>query len=242
MKKSPSIKIYLILATICLMSFKLLGQEDNFFSINLGLSMPLSDFSNTTIDGESGFAQNGLGLSIESVHYFTPNFGLGGVGMFLFNKFDSDAFSESFMELDPGGTILNLDSRSYFSTNVYAGAYLKFDLSDNFLILTKYRIGGLYFSRMRLDASWQDSNGSQNLISIKRARGIAFSYGGGIGVLYRISDKIGTTINADFISGNPKYSYWVTEPDGSLNIVVDRKSVSYLLLTWGIAIFIGPDF
>ena len=210
MKNMSLNKVYLILISMCLMSFKLLGQEDNFFSINLGLSMPLSDFSNTTIDGESGFAQNGLGLSIESVHYFTPNFGLGGVGMFLFNKFDSDAFSESFMEQAPGNTILNLDSRNYVSTNVYAGAYLKFDLSDNFLILTKYRIGGLYFSRMRHDASWQDSNGNQNMISVKRARSITFSYGGGIGFLYKISSKLGTNINADFISGNPKFTYWGT--------------------------------
>ena len=34
----------------------------------------------------------------------------------------------------------------------------------------------------------------------------------------------------------------IGEPDASLNIVDDRKSVSYLLLTWGIAIFVGPDF
>ena len=74
-------KIFLFF--LLLLSLKLSGQENQwYFSLNMGKSIPLGAFSQNSLDQlNTGFASNGFMLSLESNYSFNGRFSLKGMAL-----------------------------------------------------------------------------------------------------------------------------------------------------------------
>ncbi len=227
MKKLSSIIIILIFG------ISLVHAQEKYLSITGGYTIPVGNFGESdTSNTESGYAQKGYNFNFEMSFYFNDILGLGADLRFNNCNFNSAIFNDLLEERFKNEVdTINLTSGNYNLHNFLIGPIIKVNLGEKISIYGKVFIGVL--SAYRPSQTLVYRFYGQELTTkatIGKYTG-AFAYNFGAGVMFKLTNRFGLNISADYIAGNPTFE---TYDYRTLDYVQKKQEIAYLNYNAGV--------
>jgi hypothetical protein len=212
---------------LALTSFTAFAQNEkpHFISVNAGASSPLGDFSDTDIYSEkAGFASNGFAYHVEGAFFINPSFGIGAKSGSFYNSIDVATMSDAYEKEFPG-TSVSIAAGNFRSYQLMVGPYVHIPL--NTVSINFKALGGLLSTTAPELTMVATGPGGSGAGSQPEAGSTAFGFDIGASMRYAFTERVGLSLNADYISGKQTFLYY--------GIPVNQP-VDVIALTAGIAL------
>ncbi len=102
------------------------------FSIQSGLSWPYDRFGNHSNLNFSSFATPGYNVTLQSIYFYTPNFGVGINLMLNINPVDNKKLAQAYVNSKDAFIDATATVSPFYETSVLMGIYYQVPLSDYF--------------------------------------------------------------------------------------------------------------
>jgi opacity protein-like surface antigen len=209
-----------------------------FVELNLGPSIPLGQFAETSYNGpveeeQPGMAAIGLGANVTAGYYLKENFGLLLTAGYSTNKQKEDGYRE-FMEKNPAAypSYVDVETNKWKVYKVMAGGFFITPLVDDKLNLVTKLSAGICKTAIP-SYSWA-VNGTGALGGMALSMGwvgkeklpTMFCYQVGLGLQYKLNQRIHVLFDVNSFNAATKkdYSVWSTMPfPGSSLTTISRK-------------------
>lgn len=204
----------LLTFTFLLLSFQaahaqLSDQKRHFIALNVGASIPLGVYNNTSMDEDNaGYATAGGDFNFEGAYYFKPYLGIGGTLGIFSNKINKEEFEHDLNDdLESSGL-----QGSYYGTvgswrtlYVMVGPYLSVPL-NKFTFDLKLMAGPTNTASPEIDITVNPDNTPDQIRFFRESdQGTSFAYNIGVAARYHFNKRWAIRAHADFISANPHF-------------------------------------
>jgi len=208
-------------------------SQEKYLSITGGATIPVGNFGESdTSNTESGYAQKGYNFNFGMSFYFNDIIGLGADLRFNNCNFNSAVFNDMLEDRFKNQVdTINLSSGNYNLHNFLIGPIIKANFGEKISIYGKVYIGVLSAYRPSQTLVYQEYG--KELITkatIGKYTG-AFAYNFGAGVMFKLTDRLGLNISADYIAGNPTFE---TYDYRTLDYVQKKQEIAYLNYNAGV--------
>ena len=192
-------------------------RNDNFMSIAMGASIPMSDFASTSAENrDAGYATTSFALGFDGAYLFTKNFGLGGAVLLSNNSVARTQLRDNLLtriEEDypdfelPEESQISFEVGAWNTINLMVGPYLS--LPANQMTLDVRALAGASFVlppefQVNLSTPEQDL---RRYSDIKRTVNFGYLIGGG----FRFNTRANYIIRLSVDYTNTKASVKVTD-------------------------------
>lgn len=193
--------------TIYAQKAKTTATATNEISINAGVSSPSGNFAKGEYDNnKSGYSKAGVHLNLSGVHYFTPNLGINVlIGYTQFGSKGLQSLVEGYKE-DSGtdSTTLSTTEKSS-SFSVLVGPIYKIPVTDKFSVQIR-ALGGYTNSTLGGFKVYYEDYLDNTIMTQKKSTAGSFGLQAGLGLNYKITNKIAVLANADFFTSKPTFN------------------------------------
>ena len=181
------------------------GKSKDYISLNIGMSVPISDFgSKDYTNDKAGFANTGVNAALV---YISESLGKTPFGIALKFNFSSNPFSYSDFKIPfTNGSVNGASAGNYISYSGLIGINLKIPI-DEFSI--DLRLMGGLLSGALPKVNFVAVNSANAIVGteyMKPASSNVICYSGEAGMRYRFSEKAEFTGNIGFMNAKTKYN------------------------------------
>lgn len=236
----------LLLLSYAIFIIPVMLAQEGFIGVNLGRSIPGTDFASTSTLFSSGYAVPGFTIGFDGVWFPVPYAGLGGTIGFGSLYSDRDSYVDNFISyIDSHDDLisLNIPAGDQFS---YRPAYWNFvnmmagpELS---LPAGRFRASAWIMGGMSIIISPRREilfdNGTDIINSYTKGTDFSFIYSYGAGIMYKLGSGTAVNLSAAYFKtmADYKFSLMVDSPVATLD---EEKTASvdirYLKLSLGLS-------
>ncbi|MBD98229.1 MAG: hypothetical protein CMO34_00145 [Verrucomicrobia bacterium] len=224
----------LTIALFCLFTVNAQLNKPHFISLNVGTSIPLSDYKEVKDQVISGGAKNGFSYSIEGAAYLNKFLGIGAnIGLFN-NGVDNDALLSELEAIDntinKNNSSINTDD--WINGYAMVGPYLSFG-SEKFVMDLKFLAGLMSTKKPVVNINTSSSSATFPTSAEEVvASNIGFNYG--LHFRIKIVSKLGLRINAEQFSSQQEFKGKIETKDSIGNIVTTEPIIKQQISTFNL--------
>jgi len=203
--------IFLLLLSGCLFAqvptdtSKLLQKKITSVELlNIGASMPFSDFGNHEKSATSGFALPGIKLDVGYNIQLYKHLGIKSLIQFQNNQIDDYKYKKDLLAENPVNSY-TISSGSWNNLSGLLGAYANFNAGESYHLQPYLLFGFNYGTSPTIDLIVSDSLKALSTITQKRGHTIAFCYGAGFDMKADLSNSFQLTIGINHFLTDLKF-------------------------------------
>ncbi len=186
---------------------KMVGVARNYVSFGLGVALPEGNFGSSFDDQLSGYARNGILLSVDGAYVFRRNVGVGGTFSTSFYGIRKKDLESNLRAQFPEGTEGSLTSGKWSSTVFAVGPYLA--LPENKVTLDLRVLLGMMFARspkVNFDGMYEEVPATYSRTG---DLGVSPTLIIGVGVSYPIPNLPDFRVFAkgEYMGGRPRFKF-----------------------------------
>lgn len=175
--------------------------KSNCLALFIGMSNPVAKFKSEQLDtNEIGPAKNGQVIGLSFTHLTRSNFGIILSGFFANNELNAVPITAKYKSHTD--SVWNASKAYWRSYGVNFGLIYHKELVKDLSFNMKMNMG--YMSLIYPDVKLSVS--SSNYIQFQSVTADAISYGGGIGLGYRILEGLNATLEMNYLQASVKYN------------------------------------
>ncbi|MCC6690437.1 MAG: outer membrane beta-barrel protein [Bacteroidia bacterium] len=172
-----------------------------FVGISVGAGVPLSSYVKAdTIEG-AGYAKIGVHFNLSAGVKLMPYIGVMALAGGTINGFNTSAYAKQ----DTSKYAPSYSAKPYYLGQYLAGPFVYFTDGETYDITIK-TLAGLTMVTFPLITATSSSPGWNQVQTKERPNSKSFGYCVGVGVNFRLTDRIGMMVNLDYFGTNVKYS------------------------------------
>jgi hypothetical protein len=172
--------------------------------INIGASMPISDFGNHEKSATSGFALPGIKLNMGYNIQLYKHLGIKSLLQFQNNQIDDYKYKKDLLAENPVNSY-TISSGGWNNLSALLGAYANFNLGDSYHLQPYLLFGFNYGMSPTIDLTVSDSLKTLSTITQKRGHAIAFCYGAGLDMKADLTNNFQLTIGVNYFITDLKF-------------------------------------
>jgi opacity protein-like surface antigen len=227
--------IFLIfLLPIHCVTFAQPAESKGYFGIAAGVSVPVSNFGSTdTNDLEAGYARPGFTGYILPQIQFNESIGFAGLLGYTSNAYNTAELENQYRANHPSQQY-TFSAGSYEMINMLGG--VSFTIPQGSIDLTLKAYIGLGVAVLPATKSmYTPVQAGDPILQLQteKNRATALSYGGGVNLLFYVSEKLGITLDAVYLYSNPEFNAVEISvyEDGELTVLsgIDMKQKFQLI-------------
>ena len=200
-------KIIIILLLIVGL-FTDLYAQDNFLILSGGISHPKNDFALTNITNtDAAFATQGYNMGFEMSYYVNDYIGFGANIRFYKIGYDKNAYNLVLEDNFEGRfETIKLNTDDYYSLqNFLFGPYIKYTFLDRISIYGKIFIGVMSSFKPNQLLEYNEAGLDLTEIELEGKIVASFAISFGVGMVVKITDRVGLCVSTDYIFAKPKF-------------------------------------
>ncbi|QXU42530.1 outer membrane beta-barrel protein [Pedobacter sp. D749] len=239
MRKYLLLPLFLLIFTV----FSASAQVKSYIGFFGGLSSPIDNFAKSEYgeiykeNNKAGYAKNGFTFGVDGAWYFYKNLALAGVISYqdqgrLSHK-DVENLSAGYTDGFAVDNSTVTSNKRYRNLNVLVGPQYSFLLHPK-LILDVRAVAGVIksFSTPELKVDLEDD--PTHTFYQRSSTASTFAYGGGIGLRYSLTNKIGLALRGNYIGAD---GIKITNDNRNINAgrLVTKQPISEIQTTLGLS-------
>jgi hypothetical protein len=180
-----TMKQFLLLATVSLLSTFAIAQQKNEVWISFGPSNPMGTFKSTSFTEESGFAKPGFIFNISAQRNIHKYWGIFTTINFAGYGVDDDQMEAAYQPFFPGEKI-TLTSGTWGQTTVQVGSVFRYPITENIIAEARANFGLAFVSSPEMAFNFD------NQITMDQSSKSTSGFVGGVGgaVKWYVTPKI----------------------------------------------------
>jgi hypothetical protein len=207
------------------------AQDNNsFFGIKAGASIPLGDYRKTSIDGGS-FALTGYNVTAEGAWFFKPQFGIGASAAIQQHPVDVGVLGWEKVQADPFLEDLYIRSDPYLILTGFIGMYYRYPIINKLSVEAKIQGGMLYGKTPYQLYKPRYFITGPEYYEITSAQDWNLAGNAGLGIRYDISPCFGIVLDSDLTYSNLAFRFV-----SALGERIDQRQILFLNTTMGLRI------
>jgi len=230
--------LFIVLASINLSfgqdSLKKHISKPHMITINCGVSLPLSGFSENSVLATDGFAKPGLNVDIEAAYFFIKYIGLGIKIGYNTYSIDNDRLNSSNYQFDDIGKLNFTFNDGYLCTTIMGGIYSNFLSFKKFTLSGKVLAGLLTINKPKYSVHYDKYNirtpdapkSIDEDISAKtnyKITGIA-----GLSIKYQVEPKTSLNLNVEYTQASGNFDFTLNDLSRT-----SRTKIKFINITFG---------
>lgn len=172
--------------------------------INIGASMPISDFGNHEKSATSGFALPGIKLDVGYNIQLYKHLGIKSLLLFQNNQIDDYKYKKDLLAENPVNSY-TISSGGWNNLSALLGAYANFNAGESYHLQPYVLFGFNYGMSPTIDLTVSDSLKMLSTITQKRGHAIAFCYGAGLDMKADLTNNFQLTIGINHFLTDLKF-------------------------------------
>lgn len=239
-------KKYIFLFSLVIFSLTILdthAQVKSYVGFFGGLSSPLGDFSKSEYgeiyheNNKAGYAKSGFTFGVDGAWYFYKNLAVAGTVSYQdqgrLSLRDVENISAGYTDAFAVDNSTVTATKRYRNLNVLVGPQYSFLLNKAFILDLRGVVGVIKsFSTPETKVDLEDE--PSHTFYQRSSTASAFAYGGGIGLRYSLSKKIGLALRSNYVGSN---GIDITNENRNINAgrLVTKQPISEIQTTLGLS-------
>ena len=187
-----------------------LAQPDEhrgYLGISGAVALPAGKFASTSSEADqSGYAKTGYGGSVSTQILIRDYIGFAGMMGYYGNAYNTETFQKNYLASHPGAAY-DFTADNYSMINLLGGPYVS--IPQGILDINVKGFIGVAVCSLPLtrSTSFPGNPGDPTfMIETQKDRATAFSYGGGVNLLFYAGGNLAFFVDASYIQARPSFN------------------------------------
>lgn len=173
--------------------------------VNIGTSMPHSDFGNREKSGTSGFAIPGIKIDAGYNIQLYKHLGIKSMLMYQNNQLDDYKYKKDLLAENPANSY-TISSGGWNNISILIGANANFNIADSYHIQPYLLLGFNYCISPDINVTVSDSLKAISEIVQKRGHAFAFCYAAGLDFKADLSNNFQFNLGLNYFNADMKFN------------------------------------